>query len=70
MLSPGYHADVLLVDDDEAAARLLGQLLDGEGYTISWAKDGHEALDLLRGGVRPALILLDLVMPVMDGWGP
>ena len=38
-----------------------------EGYTVSTAEHGRHALELLRGGYRPQLILLDLMMPIMDG---
>ncbi len=60
--------DVLLVEDDEAIAGSLGEALHEDGWDVARASNGHEALDLLRGGLRPSVILLDLMMPVMDGW--
>lgn len=42
--------------------------LESEGYDVVSARDGREALDRLRGGDKPCLILLDLMMPVMNGW--
>ena len=43
-------------------------VLEHEGYEVVLAPDGKEALDLLQQGVVPGLILLDLMMPVMNGW--
>jgi CheY-like chemotaxis protein len=62
------QADILLVDDDAAAARVLARRLEAEGFAVAWAGDGYEALCLLRRGFRPALILLELAMPRLDGW--
>jgi CheY-like chemotaxis protein len=59
---------VLLVDDDAAVAEGLAEFLADEGYAVATAKDGHAALDQLRSGLRPCVILLDLMMPGMDGW--
>jgi len=59
---------ILIVDDDRAVLNGLGELLEGEGYEVATAIDGLEALHRLRGGLRPSVILLDLMMPVMDGW--
>jgi CheY-like chemotaxis protein len=62
-------ADLVLVVEDEAAARAgMEQLLRGAGYDAVGAPNGQAALDLLRSGIRPRAILLDLMMPVMDGW--
>ena len=61
-------ATVLIVDDDRAVLNALSELLEGEGYAVATAMDGVEALDQLRGGLRPCVILLDLMMPGMDGW--
>jgi two-component system, chemotaxis family, chemotaxis protein CheY len=60
---------ILLVEDDEDIARNLRELLEGEGYVVEWAPNGRVALDSLRGtSDLPCLILLDLMMPVMDGY--
>lgn len=59
---------VLVVEDDSAIRDALRELLEHEGYEVLWAANGLEALARLRGGQSPRLILLDLGMPVMDGW--
>jgi CheY-like chemotaxis protein len=59
---------VLVVDDDEEVRRLLAEVLESEGYEVAAAGDGEEALEYLRTHHPPALILLDLRMPRMDGW--
>jgi len=59
---------ILLVDDDRAVLNALTELLESEGYKVATAIDGLDALDQLRGGLRPCVIVLDLMMPVMDGW--
>jgi CheY-like chemotaxis protein len=61
-------APVLLVEDDAAIAGALGEALREEGVDVATAQNGREALQVLRGGLRPSAILLDLMMPVMDGW--
>jgi CheY-like chemotaxis protein len=61
-------APVLLVEDDAAIAGSLGEALREEGLEVATALNGREALQVLRGGLRPSVILLDLMMPVMDGW--
>ena len=59
---------VLIVEDDADLREMMAQLLTVEGYTVEAAANGHDALEFLRSGPLPALILLDLMMPVMDGW--
>jgi CheY-like chemotaxis protein len=59
---------VLIVDDDPAIRHTLQELLVEEGYQVSAAGNGKEALALLRQSpALPSVILLDLRMPVMDG---
>ncbi|HSY39484.1 MAG TPA: response regulator [Polyangia bacterium] len=59
---------VVLVVEDEAESRdTLRELLELEGYKVETASDGKAALELLKT-VDPCVILLDLFMPVMDGW--
>lgn len=60
---------VLVVEDDEDLRDVLATLLRESGYSVLIAKNGEEALQRLRSGTcRPCVILLDLWMPVMDGW--
>jgi len=60
-------ADVLVVEDDAATRELLCRLLEGDGWTAATAANGRIALQALEFEV-PSLILLDLMMPVMNGW--
>lgn len=60
---------VLVVEDDEDIREVIGTLLQEFGYGVVLARNGQEALQRLRSGTcRPCVILLDLWMPVMDGW--
>lgn len=59
---------VLIVDDDRAVLNALSELLESEGYAVAKAIDGADALTQLRAGLRPCVIVLDLMMPRMDGW--
>jgi CheY-like chemotaxis protein len=58
---------VMVVDDDDDIRETLRGLLEDEGYRVSAYPTGREALDALKGGEKPRVILLDLMMPVMDG---
>jgi CheY-like chemotaxis protein len=60
---------ILIVDDDPDIRDSLKEVLEDEGYTVSSVGNGREALDYLRRTPEhPCVILLDLMMPVMDGW--
>jgi CheY-like chemotaxis protein len=59
---------VLLVEDDPDIRHVLADLLGRNGYEVAVAGDGRLALEYLDRHGPPRLILLDLVMPVMDGW--
>ncbi|MFU8805807.1 MAG: response regulator [Bradymonadaceae bacterium] len=61
-------AKVLIVEDDADIRHALAIFLRFAGYEIVTACDGAEALALLQDSDPPRLILLDLMMPVMDGW--
>lgn len=58
---------VLIVEDDMPTRDGLAQVLELEGFSVSRAENGRVALSLLQAGLRPDVIVLDLVMPVMDG---
>ena len=61
---------VLIVDDDADIRGAVLETLEDEGYLVLSARNGKEALELLRSlPVQPGLILLDMMMPVMDGLG-
>lgn len=61
----GEH--ILVIDDDPDLRRALTEVLEDEGFEVSCAQNGEEALQALEGA-PPSAILLDLTMPVMDGW--
>jgi CheY-like chemotaxis protein len=58
----------LIVEDDPEIREVLSEILRDEGYEVACAANGVEALQRLRSGAPPRLILLDLMMPVMNGW--
>jgi CheY-like chemotaxis protein len=58
---------VLIVEDDEATREAFALILSQDGYRVETAGNGLAALERLRSAQRPGLILLDLMMPVMDG---
>jgi len=58
---------ILVVDDNHDNAEIIRQYLEIRGYPITVAHDGDEALSLFES-VRPALVLLDVMMPGRDGW--
>ncbi|HYK98555.1 MAG TPA: response regulator [Candidatus Acidoferrales bacterium] len=57
---------VLLIEDDDATARALGEILELEGYSVRRVRNGADAIALLRG-YTPDVVLVDLQLPVMDG---
>ncbi len=59
---------VMIVEDDDEIRELLAEMLSDLGFVVSTARHGKDALDLLRAKPHPNLVLLDLMMPVMDGW--
>ena len=63
----GDNAYVLVVDDDPAIRGLVADALRDEGYSVDIAAHGREALEAMRAR-RPATVVLDLMMPVMDGF--
>jgi CheY-like chemotaxis protein len=68
-MHPGRTAPlILVVEDDPDIRETLKQVLEFQGYQVAQASHGREAMDWLKGGGRPSLILLDLMMPIMNGW--
>jgi CheY-like chemotaxis protein len=59
---------VLVVEDDRNTRDLLCGVLEAQGYVAAGTANGVEALGWLRASAPPCLILLDLIMPVMNGW--
>jgi CheY-like chemotaxis protein len=62
------HPTILLIDDHNDVREALEELLRLDGYTVESASNGREALTKLYGGLRPCVILMDLMMPVMTGY--
>jgi two-component system, OmpR family, response regulator CpxR len=61
---------ILIIDDDFDIRELLAETLAGRGFDVVTASNGLEALSLLKGMTAPpSAILLDLMMPVLDGYG-
>jgi two-component system, chemotaxis family, chemotaxis protein CheY len=63
----GKSASVMVIDDDEDIRYVTKLLLEGEGLRVATAADGLDAWRQLEAGESPSLILLDLMMPQMDG---
>jgi CheY-like chemotaxis protein len=59
--------EILVVDDDPDCLDALQYLLESRGYRVDAARNGLEALRHVEGGGRPSVVILDLLMPVMDG---
>jgi CheY-like chemotaxis protein len=62
------HPTILVIDDQPDARAGLEIMLRRDGYTVETAANGREALDKLWRGLRPCIILMDLMMPVMTGY--
>ena len=63
----GLAPPIVVVDDDRDAREMLSEYLAFCGFAVHQAEDGREAIDVAER-VRPAVILIDLMMPRMDGW--
>jgi CheY-like chemotaxis protein len=61
-------ATIFIVEDDFDTREMLGRFLELEGYAVKSASNGRQALELLGERADACVILLDLMMPVMDGW--
>lgn len=62
------NKSVLIVEDDAAIREVMRIVMEFEGYTVFSAENGKEGLEVLAKIPNPCLVLLDLMMPVMDGW--
>ncbi len=63
-----HQPTVFIVEDDVDTREMIGRFLQMEGYAVETAANGRQALERLDAGTRACVILLDLMMPVMDGW--
>jgi CheY-like chemotaxis protein len=61
-------AAILLVEDNDDVRDMMSLALELDGHLVSAARNGRDALDLLAKGPHPSLILMDLMMPIMNGW--
>ena len=59
---------VMIIDDDDDIVDTVRMILQRQGWEVASAPEGAAALEQLRGGLRPELILLDLMMPGLNGW--
>jgi two-component system response regulator MprA len=59
--------EILVVDDDESIRQVVSHRLRNDGYSVRICEDGREAADLLEAGFDPRLIVLDVMMPRLDG---
>ncbi len=59
---------VFIIEDDVDTRDMLAKFLELEGYHVELAANGRQALDILQEGTTACVIVLDLMMPVMDGW--
>jgi two-component system chemotaxis response regulator CheY len=60
--------EILIIDDDLELREVIAETLEQCGFAVAVAGNGREGLEYLRRGQAPRLILLDLMMPVMNGW--
>jgi len=65
--TPESPAQLLIVDDEPAMQRYLRTFLEFEGYSVNTAHSGFDALERINQGLKPDLILLDMLMPGLDG---
>ncbi|MEO7000303.1 MAG: response regulator [Ktedonobacterales bacterium] len=63
------HEPILAVDDSAPIREMIVSVLSPRGYRVTTASDGREALQRLRAAIEPHVVLLDIVMPLLDGLG-
>ena len=66
-MTEGIRPSVLVVEDDAEVRSSVAEILELEGFAVDTAIHGQQALDKLRSGAAPSVLLLDLMMPVMNG---
>jgi len=59
---------ILIIEDDDDLATTMAQLIGRQGYRVVTSANGREAIERLQAGERPDAILLDMMMPIMNGW--
>lgn len=59
---------ILIVEDDDEIREILAEMLVDRGYSVVTARNGQEGLEAMRIPPAPCVVLLDLMMPIMDGW--
>ena len=62
------HETILIVEDNDSARASVAKILENAGYRTDSAANGREALNYLQSRPSPDLILLDMLLPVLDGW--
>lgn len=62
------HTNIVIIEDDVDLRETMKELLEIEGFTVVTAENGREGMKLIEHDVTPCLILLDMMMPVMNGW--
>src|SRR4051794_34138694 len=68
-VSGGFLKHILVVDDEEGIRDALVEILERQDYSVASARNGQHALEVLKSSeTLPELIILDMQMPVMDGW--
>jgi CheY-like chemotaxis protein len=60
--------EILLVEDDDDIRETLADLLRSRGYAVTAVTNGRDAIEWLKRSAAPCLIILDLMLPIMDGW--
>jgi CheY-like chemotaxis protein len=68
VVSANERSRVLVVDDDEAIRDAMREALEEDGYDVVTAGNGVEALEVLQAVPAPSAIVVDMMMPIMDGW--